>query len=131
MRMVLASALAVVALAACGEGTDKAAPKADAPVAPEAPAMTAAATISTPADLQTACREAVRRLAGQEGDTVQFRATGTNTATMSWRAPVDGGRQTMTCTVGANGVELATDVGQVSVDASIVPAAPAAQEEAR
>ncbi|MBJ7447112.1 MAG: hypothetical protein JHC81_06215 [Brevundimonas sp.] len=129
--MVLASALAVVALAACGEGTDKAAPKADAPVAPEAPAMTAAATISTPADLQTACREAVRRLAGQEGDTVQFRATGTNTATMSWRAPVDGGRQTMTCTVGANGVELATDVGQVSVDASIVPAAPAAQEEAR
>ena len=131
MRMVLASALAVVALAACGEGADKAAPKAEAPVAPAAPAMTPAPTISTPADLQTACREAVRRLAGQEGDTVQFRATGSNTATMSWRAPVDGGRQTMTCTVGADGVELATDVGQMSVDASIVPAAPAAQEEAR
>ena len=131
MRMVLASALAVIALAACGEGTDEAAPKAEAPVAPAAPAMTAAATVSTSADLQTACREAVRRLAGQEGDTVQFRAKGSNTATLSWRAPVDGGRQTMTCTVGANGVELATDVGQMSVDASIVPAASAAQEEAR
>ena len=131
MRMVLASALAVVALAACGEGVDKAAPKAEAPVVPAAPVVTAAPTVSTPADLQAACREAVRRLAGQEGDTVQFRATGSNTATMSWRAPVDGGRQTMTCTVGANGVELATDVGQMSVDASLVPAAPAAQEEAR
>ncbi len=93
--------------------------------------MTAAPTVTTPGDLQAACREAVRRLAGQEGDTVQFRATGTNTATMSWRAPVDGGRQTMICTVGADGVELATDVGQMSVDASIVPAASAAQEEAR
>ena len=131
MRMVLASALAVVALAACGEGADKAAPKAEASVAPAAPAMTAAPTVTTAGDLQAACREAVRRLAGQEGDTVQFRATGTNTATMSWRAPVDGGRQTMSCTVGANGVELATDVGQMSVDASIVPAASAAQEEAR
>ncbi|WP_374596469.1 hypothetical protein [Brevundimonas sp.] len=129
--MVVASALAVIALAACGEGDDKAAPKAEAPVVPAAPTVTAAPTVSTPADLQAACREAVRRLAGQEGDTVQFRATGSNTATMSWRAPVDGGRQTMTCTVGANGVELATDVGQMSVDASIVPAAPAAQEEAR
>lgn len=129
--MVLASVLAVVALAACGEGADKAAPKAETPVTPAAPAMTAAPTVSTPADLQAACREAVRRLAGQEGDTVQFRAEGANTATMSWRAPVDGGRQTMTCTVGANGVELATDVGQMSIDASIVPAAPAAQEEAR
>jgi ABC-type Fe3+-hydroxamate transport system substrate-binding protein len=131
MRMVLASALAAVALAACGEGADKAVPNTEAPVAPEAPTMTAGSTVSTPADLQAACREAVRRLAGQEGETVQFRAGGSNSATMSWRAPVDGGRQTMTCTVGANGVELATDVGQVSVDASTIPAASAAQEEAR
>jgi len=131
MRMVLASALAVVALAACGEGADKAVPKAEAPMTPARPVMKAAPTVTTPAELQAACREAVRRLAGQEGETVQFRARGSNTATMSWRAPVDGGRQTMVCTVGANGVELATDVGQMSVDASIVPAAPAAQEEAR
>lgn len=131
MTRTAATLLCLIALSACGERSDTAAPAPDVPVAPPVPAMQPALTTAAPADLEASCRQAVLRLAGQEGDNVQFRAQGSNTATMSWRAPVDGGRQTMTCTVGANGVELATDVGQMSVDASIVPAAPAAQEEAR
>lgn len=131
MTRTAATLLCLIALSACGERADTAAPAPDVPVAPPVPAMQPKLTTAAPADLETSCRQAVLRLAGQEGDTVQFRAQGSNTATVSWRAPVDGGRQTMTCTVGTNGVELATDVGQMSVDASTVPAASAAQEEAR
>ncbi|MGV9009605.1 hypothetical protein [Brevundimonas sp.] len=130
MKRTAATLLCLIALSACGERPDTAAPAATAPAAPAVPAVVPS-PVAAPADLEASCRQAVLRLAGQEGDTVQFRAQGTKTATMSWRAPVDGGRQTMTCTVSANGVELATDVGQMSVDASTVPAASAAQEEAR
>ena len=130
MTRTAATLLCLIALSACGERPDTAAPAAAAPAAPAVPAVVPTPA-AAPADLEASCRQAVLRLAGQEGETVQFRAQGTSTATMSWRAPVDGGRLTMTCTVSANGVELATDVGQVSVDASTVPAASAAQEEAR
>lgn len=131
MKRTAATLLCLIALSACGERQDTAVPAAEAPVAPPAPALELAPRAATPADLEASCRQAVLRLAGQEGETVQFRAQGTNAAIVSWRAPVDGGRQTMNCTISANGVELATDVGQMSVDASTVPAASAAQEEAR
>jgi hypothetical protein len=131
MIRTAATLLCLIALSACVERPDTAAPAAEAPAAPDVPAVAAAPAAAAPADLEASCRQAVLRLAGQEGETVQFRARGANTATVSWRAPVDGGRLTMVCTVSANGVELATDVGQVSVDASTVPAASAAQEEAR
>ena len=131
MTRTAATLLCLIALSACGERSDTAAPAAEAPAAPAAPAVAVAPAAAAPADLEASCRQAVLRLAGQEGETVQFRARGASTATVSWRAPVDGGRLTMVCTVGADGVELATDVGQVSVDASTVPAASAAQEEAR
>lgn len=131
MTRTAATLLCLIALSACGERQDTAAPAAAVPAVSPVPAAEPASATALPADLEASCRQAVLRLAGQEGDTVQFRAQGTKTATMSWRAPVDGGRLTMTCTVSANGVELATDVGQMSVDASTVPAAQPAQEEAR
>lgn len=131
MKRIAASLLCLIALAACGEREDTAAPTAAAPVAPPAPATKPASTVAAPADLEASCRQAVLRLAGQEGDTVQFRAHGANTATMTWRAPVDGGRLTMTCKGGLNGVDLSNDDRQTSADASPVSAVLPAQEEAR
>ena len=118
--------LAALSLTACGQQAEKAAPpeKAAAPVAAIAPAAVAAPV----ADLETACREAVSRLAGQTGDAVRFEKQAADKAVVSWPAPVDGGRLSMNCNAGAGRVELSSNGRQMAVGLSAAPATPAKQE---
>ena len=99
MRLAAALLLILPTLAACGDG-EKAAPlTASAPKA-AVTSEVAAAPVSkavAPADLQSACRDVVNRMFGQEGDAVTFKSTGERVAEVSWRAPVDGGRLEFEC----------------------------------
>lgn len=129
MRLVVALLLTLPILAACGEG-EKAAPKASTAPSTAAPAEVAqVAAPAAPANLETACRDVVNRMYGQEGDAVAFTATGERTAQVSWRAPVDGGRLEFECRAEADGAGLFRDGQPMSVDVQM--AAPAAKQEAR
>ncbi len=129
MRLAVALSLTLPILAACGEGR-KAAPEASTAPATAAPAEVApVATAAAPANLETACRDVVNRMYGQEGDAVAFTATGERTAQVSWRAPVDGGRLEFECRAEADGAGLFRDGQPMSVDVQM--AAPAAKQEAR
>lgn len=128
MRLAVALLLTLPILAACGEG-EKAAPEASTAPAAAAPAEVAPAAAAAPANLETACRDVVNRMYGQEGDAVVFTATGERTAQVSWRAPVDGGRLEFECRAEADGAGLFRDGQRMSVDVQM--AAPAAKQEAR
>jgi hypothetical protein len=131
MRFAAALLLILPTLAACGEG-EKAAPKAPtAPAVPTAPTADVAsvASAAAPANLETACRDVVNRMYGQEDDAVAFTATGERTAQVSWRAPVDGGKLKFECRADAGGAGLFRDGQLMSVDVQM--AAPAAKQEAR
>ncbi|MFA4940196.1 hypothetical protein [Brevundimonas sp.] len=131
MRLAAALLLMLPTLAACGDA-EKAAPQ--TPTAPKA--SVASETVATPvskaavpANLEAACRDVVNRMYGQEGDAVDFTATGERTAQVSWRAPVDGGRLEFECRADADGAGLFRDGQSMSVDVQM--AAPAAKQEAR
>jgi hypothetical protein len=131
-RMTAVGVCAALSLTACGQD----APKSSTPPSPDKTAQASASTAATPvaaipADLETACREAVVRLAGQEGDAVEFQRQGTDAATVSWRAPVDGGRLTMNCKAGAGRVELSSNGRQMAMGLSADPATEPAKQEAR
>ncbi len=129
MRLAVALLLTLPILAACGEG-GKVAPEASTAPATAAPAQVApVAMAATPANLETACRDVVNRMYGQEGDAVVFTATGERTAQVSWRAPVDGGRLEFECRAEADGAGLFRDGQRMSVDVQM--AAAAAKQEAR
>ncbi|WP_404414649.1 hypothetical protein [Brevundimonas vesicularis] len=131
MRLAVALLLTLPILAACGEG-EKAAPEAStapATASAEAAPVAAQAALAAPANLETACRDVVNRMYGQEGDAVAFTATGERTAQVSWRAPVDGGRLEFECRAEADGAGLFRDGQRMSVDVQM--AAPAAKQEAR
>ncbi|MEW6538561.1 MAG: hypothetical protein AB1448_08230 [Pseudomonadota bacterium] len=129
MRLAVALLLTLPILAACGEG-EKVAPEASTAPATAAPAQVApVAMAATPANLETACRDVVNRMYGQEGDAVVFTATGERTAQVSWRAPVDGGRLEFECRAEADGAGLFRDGQRMSVDVQM--AAAAAKQEAR
>ncbi|WP_269219180.1 hypothetical protein [Brevundimonas vesicularis] len=129
MRLAVALLLTLPILAACGEG-EKVAPEASTAPATAAPAQVApVAMAATPANLETACRDVVNRMYGQEGDAIAFTATGERTAQVSWRAPVDGGRLEFECRAEADGAGLFRDGQPMSVDVQM--AAPAAKQEAR
>ena len=129
MRLAVALLLTLPILAACGEG-EKAAPEASTAPATAAPADVApVAAAAAPVNLETACRDVVNRMYGQEGDAVVFTATGERTAQVSWRAPVDGGRLEFECRAQADGADLFRDGQRMSVDVQM--AAPAAKQEAR
>jgi len=98
------------------------------------PATAAAPTTpiaAAPVDLETACREAAARLAGQDGGDVDVQQQGPNDATVSWRAPVDGGRLTMNCKAGEGRVELSSNGRQMTMGLSAAPATEPAKQEAR
>ncbi len=58
------------------------------------------------ADLETMCRDAVSRTFGQEGDSVAFERLGKGRASVSWRAPVDGGKLNFECRANGDSAEL-------------------------
>ena len=127
-HLILSAGLAALAVTACNPPAEKAeAPAAAA--APEAPVATTPA--SAPRTLEDACRTAVNTMYGQEGGAVTFEPSGEGVATVTWRAPVDGGRLTFQCTADGDRVSLSHESRQVSVNLSNNAAAPAAQQEAR
>ena len=106
--------------------------KAEAPAAAAAPEAPAAATAaSAPRTLEDACRTAVNMMYGQDGAAVTFEPSGEGVATVTWRAPVDGGRLTFQCTADGDQVSLSHESRQVSVNLSNNAVASATQQEAR
>lgn len=123
MRAAILLAGAALTLTACGqsETRDVAEPT---PAAAPAPVVAAA-----PVDLATACRDAVKRMFGQEGDAVTFTAAGEGRVEVSWRAPVDGGVLSFECRADGDSVSLSRESRRVST--SIQMTAPAVEKEAR
>ena len=66
----------------------------------------AAEPVAGRADLETMCREVVSRTFGQEGDAVRFERLGEGGASVSWRAPVDGGELYFECRADGDSAEL-------------------------
>ena len=79
--------------------------------------------------LEQACRSLVSDQFGQTGTAVRYEALGTDRATVSWAAPVDGGVLSFECRMGEDGADLLRD-GQ-SVTVNVPPVARAAEQEAR
>lgn len=84
---------------------------------------------SSPAGLEPMCREAVSRMFGQEGDVVTFERLGETRASVSWRAPVDGGKLNFECRTEGGSVELVREDWTLSVNAKQTVAS--VEQEAR
>ena len=117
--------LCLIALAACGEQANTREPYVLPSEVGDA-FIRGAAAPSAPLEGEQACRQAVLTLYGQGDDAVTFDAAA---STVSWRAPVDGGRLEFECRAEADGAGLFRDGQRMSVDVQM--AAPAAKQEAR
>lgn len=98
-------------LAACGEQEERSGP---------VPAETAAVETAPPAaapspalSIEQSCRQAVEILYGQSGAAVRFDASDFS---LSWPAPVDGGRLNFACSVVGSQVTLSNDRQTRTVD---------------
>ncbi len=132
MRAFSVLLLAVFALAACDErrsATDDAV-NVDLTPSPAPPAAPPPGPLIRPAAfLEQACRGRVSEQFGQTGSSVRYEAQGTDRATVSWAAPVDGGVLSFECRMGEAGADLFRD-GQ-SMTVNVPTAADAAEQEAR
>lgn len=102
MRLTAVPMLAFLALAACGERADEAAPTpaevvsaapAESDVAPSAPAVLNAA------ELRRVCRAGLAGIHGQRLEDISIDGVEGEVVNASWRAPVDGGRRRAQCRV--------------------------------
>jgi hypothetical protein len=113
--------LAALALTACGQSAGD--PPANAYVAAE-PAADATSPMAetTPAlSIEASCRQAVETLYGQSGTAVSFDASDFS---VSWPAPVDGGRLKFACSVVGGQVTLSNDRQTQTVDLSTPATSP-------
>lgn len=120
MARFLVPILAALTVTACGQTP------ADAPSAAEMPAPPAAATApddrSAPAlTIEASCRRAVEILYGQSGAAVTFDPSDFS---LSWPAPVDGGRLNFACSVVGVQVTLSNARQTRTVDLSAPATAP-------
>ena len=102
MRLTALPMLAVLALAACGEGTDAPAPSAAETVSatePASDAAPAAPVLLTAADLRRVCRAGLAAIHGQTIEAMQVDGVEGEVVNLSWAAPVDGGRRRAQCRV--------------------------------
>lgn len=101
MRAAAVIVVTALALAACGAEADKAAPTPVEAAAPAAPAVAApAAPVAlTDADLRRVCRAGLAAIHGQDENSITIDALNGPIVTVSWRAPVDGGRRRAQCRV--------------------------------
>ena len=123
MRAASLIAVSLIALSACGQGEEQAAPAVPTPAVEPAPV----AATGAPVSLEAACREAVQIQYGQADADIAYDAP---TGTVSWRAPVDGGRLTMSCAMQGEQVALVR-VGQTQLITLPTSAAATAGKEAR
>ena len=124
MTRFLIPILAGFALTACGQSpavstADAAAPSTAATLSPALP--TVAPTV------EDSCRQAVEILYGQSGDAVTFDESDFS---VSWPAPVDGGRLTFACSFVGSKVTLSNGGQTRTVDLSSPADTPAQQEAA-
>ena len=101
MRAAAVIVVTALALAACGAEAEKAAPTVVEVAAPAAPAVAVpvAPVTLTGADLRRVCRAGLAAIHGQDEDSITIDALNGPVVTVSWRAPVDGGRRQAQCRV--------------------------------
>lgn len=123
MRELVILSASLIVLSACGQREDAAAPVAPTPAAEPAPVVQAEAPVS----LEAACRQAVQVQYGQADADIAYDAP---TGTVSWRAPVDGGRLSFACAVQGGQVTL-TREGQTQLITLPTSTAGTVEKEAR
>ncbi len=101
MRAAAVIVVTALALVACGAETEKAAPTPEtaAPVAPAVAPPPATPVALTDADLRRVCRAGLAAIHGQDENSITIDALNGPIVTVSWRAPVDGGRRRAQCRV--------------------------------
>jgi hypothetical protein len=102
MRAVSVLALAVFALAACGERKDVSAQAVNVDLTPPPAASDAdpaVPTTVTAIDLRRICRAGLAAIHGQATDAISLDGVEGQVVNASWRAPVDGGRMRAQCRV--------------------------------
>ena len=98
MRAAAVIAVSALTLAACGAEAGRAAPtpEVSGPVVAAPPATPVALT---DADLRRVCRAGLAAIHGQDENSITIDALNGPIVTVSWRAPVDGGRRQAQCRV--------------------------------
>ena len=99
MRAAAVIAVSALTLAACGAEADKAAPTSEVVAGPAVAAPPATPVALTDADLRRVCRAGLAAIHGQDEDSITIDALNGPIVTVSWRAPVDGGRRQAQCRV--------------------------------
>jgi hypothetical protein len=102
MRLTAVPMLALFALAACGERTDAPAPTPAETVSAVNPASDGEASVPvvlTAPDLRRVCRAGLATIHGQDVSAMVADSIEGQVVTLSWRAPVDGGRRRGQCRV--------------------------------
>ncbi len=102
MRLTAVPMLALFALAACGERTDAPAPTPAETVSAANPASDGEASVPvvlTAPDLRRVCRAGLAGIHGQEVSAMEVDGIEGQVVSLSWRAPVDGGRRRAQCRV--------------------------------
>jgi hypothetical protein len=126
MRALPLIAASLIAVSACGQGEAAPAPM-PAQVEPAAVAEPIPEPVVMPVSVDAACRYAARVQYGQVDADVVYDAS---TGTVSWPAPVDGGRLTFSCAVQGGQVALSRE-GQTQIITYPTPAAGPAEKETR
>lgn len=102
MRALTVIAATALALGACGDGADKAAPTPAETVSAEAPtsdAVVSAPAVLNDAQLRRVCQAGLAAVHGQDADAIEVEGVANGVVTANWRAPVDGGRMRAECRV--------------------------------
>jgi hypothetical protein len=126
MRALPLIAASLIAVSACGQGEAEPVPV-PAQVEPAAAAEPTPEPVVVPVSVDAACRYAARVQYGQADADVVYDAV---TGTVSWPAPVDGGRLTFSCAVQGGQVALSRE-GQTQIITYPTPAAGPAEKETR
>ena len=99
MRAAAVIAVTALTLSACGAEADKAAPTSEVVAGPAVAAPPATPVALTDADLRRVCRAGLAAIHGQDENSITIDALNGPIVTVSWRAPVDGGRRQAQCRV--------------------------------
>ena len=99
MRAAAVIAVTALTLSACGAEADKAAPTSEVVAGPAVAAPPATPVALTDADLRRVCRAGLAAIHGQDQNSITIDALNGPIVTVSWRAPVDGGRRQAQCRV--------------------------------